>query len=691
MKRPFKCGGLGILLLASILMLGVASKALAEGKEEDSQKKEAADKSDRPVTIEDVVVRGEAADQDLEATSATVLTNEDIVNRVYITPLDIVSLSPGTSIAQYKQGGTAANFIMRGFTGNSHGSNTAIFLDGIPLNEGDGYADTNLINPDEMEMVEIIKGPSSALYGNYASAGAIAYYTRKQVDHNHLKLQYGSYNTYEANFVGGLSNEDWDQVYAIQTYHTDGYQENSDWDKQNAAARLTRHLTDRLDVRFSLRGFNSDWDAPGYISQAQFDHDPTQALSETNGGGKDRVEGRIDTDYKLSAESKLLFNVWGYNQQFWRWYAGDPTGLAPDANVGNLRDFKRNVLGSGASYNFLGSVGGRELSLVAGADYMLEDDDRERWYLLAGSGREKGPKYWDYVIKMQTLSFYSQGSYQVLDPLRVILGARYDTFAGDLTDHLDNDNKFYMKDQNAFSPKAGLLLTLFDERLDLFTNYGKGFALLPGFSEQAAFRQEDWEPQERTQYEVGVRGWPTDSFSAEIVAFKLLTDKDFIYNSATDDYDNVGATTRDGIEVSLDYKALNHGYLHADYGYVDAKYDQYAINGVDLAGNTLQSVPQNIYNAEIGYAPPAGLGGRLRYHYEEDYFLDDANLYKSDAWDRFDAQASYRFGQKANYMLALDVVNLLDEKYADYTSGTTSKTYSPALPLSVYATFTVDF
>ena len=179
--------------------------------------------------------------------------------------------------------------------------------------------------------------------------------------------------------------------------------------------------------------------------------------------------------------------------------------------------------------------------------------------------------------------------------------------------------------------------------------------------------------------------------TAEVIGFRLETNKDFIYDSVTDEYDNVGETTRDGIEIGVDVSAFEYGYLHADYGYVDATYDNYVSNGVDLSGKTLRSVPENIYNVEIGYSPPAGVGGRLRYHYEDGYYLDDANLYESDAWDRLDAQVSYRFGQQARYLVALDVVNVLDEKYADYTSGTTNKTYSPALPLSVYATFVVDF
>jgi len=642
------------------------------------------------IKLDDVVVRGEVISKDLDATSATVLTNEDITSRVYITPLDIVKLSPGISIKQYKQGGTAASFSMRGFTGCSHGSNAAIYLDGIPLNETDGYADTNIVNPDEIERVELIKGPVSALYGNYASAGALAFYTKKRVDFNHMKLHYGAYNTYEANLVGGFSTEDekWDNVYSIQTYHTDGYQDDSDWDKFNAAARFTYHFTDALDGTLSLRGFNSDWDAPGYIDQKQYDSDSTQSVSNVNGGGKDRVATKLDLRYQITDESKLLFQFWSYDQEFWRWYQGDTSGKAHGTNSGNERFFDRFVWGSGVSYNFLGEIGGRELRLTAGTDYMKEDVNRQKYRLMVGYDRTRGDKYEDYDIVLETIDLYAEANYQVVGPFRVILGARYDHFSGDLTDHLLNDRKDSMKNQDIFSPKGGLLLGFWDDRLEFFANYGKGFALLQG---TAAFTQEHWDPQKRIQYEGGIRTRPFDWFSGQLTGFRVKTTKDTLRDPVTGEYENIGETTRDGIEAAIDFYAFDYGYLHADYAYIDATYDKYQSGGVSYDGKTIKSIPDTTVNLELGYNPPEGLGGRLRYQYESEYYLDNANKYTSKAWDTIDAQAFYRFGDKNEYMIALDVVNLFDEKYADYMSGGAQKKYSPGLPLSVYATLTIDF
>jgi iron complex outermembrane receptor protein len=644
--------------------------------------------------LDKVIVRGEAVSKDLDATSATVLTNDEITNRVYVTPLDIVGFAPGISIKQYKQGGTASSFQMRGFSRCSHGSDVAIYMDGIPLNEGDGYADTNVVNPEEIERVELIKGPVSALYGNFASAGVLHFYTKNKVDHQHVKMQAGAYNTYEGNYVGGLTSQDekWDHVYSVQTYHTDGYQDNSNWDKLNAATRITHHLTDDLDVRFSLRGFNSDWDAPGWQNRQEYENDPEKSVNPTNGGSKDRVSGKINLDYQLTGESKILFQIWSYDQNFKRYYAGREED--DDTVIGNLRDFDRFVWGSGASYNFIGDIRGKELRFTVGVDHMDEDIERDRWELRSGHGRniDDEDQYIDYHIDFESLGLYTEANYQVANPIRLIIGARYDHFSGELTDHLLNDQKDSMNDVDVFSPKGGLQLNLLDNRLEFFCNYGRGFAIMSGFAEQAQYTQDEWDPQKRTQYELGMRTRPCNWFSGQLIGFRLETKDDFIKNAVTDEYENAGETTRQGIEASLDFYAFDFGYLHGDYSYIDAKYDKFTEGGGVYDGNNLQNVSDNIVNVELGYKAPEGLGGWIRYHYQSGADLDPANTVKGESWDKMDANVFYRFGHKNKYMFALDIINLFDEKYPateSYWSGSTN--YSPGLPLSVYASFTVDY
>ena len=214
---------------------------------------------------------------------------------------------------------------------------------------------------------------------------------------------------------------------------------------------------------------------------------------------------------------------------------------------------------------------------------------------------------------------------------------------------------------------------------------------MAGFSENQMFTRKDWDPQERIQYEVGVRTRPFDWFSGQLVGFRLETDNDFIADPVTGDYENVGETTREGIELAVDFYAFDFGYLHCDYSYIDAEYDEYTSGGVSYDGNDIKQVPDTVANVEFGYNPPEGIGGKIRYRYESNYYLDDANLYTSDSWDTVEAQLFYRFGQKRKYMCMLDIINVFDEKYADYWSGGKTRTYSPGLPFSVYATFTVDF
>lgn len=681
--KPLKSACWALAVLLALLCLPTAGLART-----DATPKAAAHSSPKPkMTLDDLVVRGDISLEGLEATSATTLTNADIVDRIYVTPLDIVKLAPGITVSQYKQGGTASAFQMRGFTGCSHGSDAALFLDGVPLNETDGYADTNIIIPLEIERVELVKGPASALYGNYASAGALAFYTYEKGDFKRMRLSYGSFNTADMSGVFAVPDGKLSHVYAFQIYHTDGYRDFSDWDKQNMAARWTYTFNDAWEATLGVRAFNSTWDAPGYIPQQAYDDRPQSAVSNANGGEKKRGDVRADLRYRINDSSKLLFYTWLVQQDFTRWYQNwiSPSQAAGD-NYGNERFFQREVFGAGLSYNYVGQIFGRETKMVLGLDWMRENENRERWNLLVGQGRTRGSKYEDYEITLFTTALYGELNYQIFKPLRIVLGARYDMYSGEMEDRMPTAS-YDNSGPKIFSPKAGLIFTV-TPGWDVYANYGRGFSLPKGTD---LWKRSYLDPAYRTQYEVGMRARPTDWMDFGISLYRLDTTDDF--QATLDDpsvYENAGDTRRQGLEAQINVYPIQNLRLHLDYAYIDAEYLDYWDGSTNCEGNSLKGVPEHVINAEVEYRPDQGFGGRLRYRYVSNWYIDSPNTMEADGYHVVDAQVSYRFNQR--YRLTLDVINLLDEKYSEYASYTNGeRCYSPADPLSVYLTLSIDW
>ena len=77
-------------------------------------------------------------------------------------------------------------FRSRGFDAD-HGTDVGVFLDGVPINlpshaHGQGYTDLHFLIPEAIERVDVVKGPYDARYGDFSTAGAINFETRKSFD-----------------------------------------------------------------------------------------------------------------------------------------------------------------------------------------------------------------------------------------------------------------------------------------------------------------------------------------------------------------------------------------------------------------------------------------------------------------------------------------------------------------------------
>ncbi len=133
---------------------------------------------DEPVyQLDDIVVS--ASRVPLEASrvgsSVTVFTAEDIRSRGLQTVADVLRETPGVAVSQSGGSGSITQVRIRGAEANQ----TLVMIDGVQSNQvGDGDFDYADFLVDDIERVEVIRGPQSGLYGSNANAGLVNIVTK---------------------------------------------------------------------------------------------------------------------------------------------------------------------------------------------------------------------------------------------------------------------------------------------------------------------------------------------------------------------------------------------------------------------------------------------------------------------------------------------------------------------------------
>ena len=149
--------------------------------------------SETSVNLSQVVVTGTAGNQERKAQAALVasVSAADIINSAPVNNVanTLQSQVPGIALsAQSGTVGTATQIRIRGASSINLSNEPLLFVDGIRINEGQvgggvngqNFDRLNDIGPDEIESIEVVKGPAAAtLYGADASAGVIQIITKK--------------------------------------------------------------------------------------------------------------------------------------------------------------------------------------------------------------------------------------------------------------------------------------------------------------------------------------------------------------------------------------------------------------------------------------------------------------------------------------------------------------------------------
>lgn len=228
-----------------------------------------------PINLPDTMVTATRVDVagDELAVGASVFTRQDIERLQVKTLPDLLKGSLGVDIAQTGGYGQVTSLFMRG----AETDQVLVLIDGIKVGSATvGTTPFELLPIDQIERVEIIRGPHSGLYGSEAIGGVIQIFTRKgsrsETPKFTLDAGGGSYDT--AQTSGTVSGHSGDSWYNLGVSHLDSQGFNA---RQNADPDRDGYQNTGLNARLGHRfGDHTDLEAFFMRSEGtnQFDADP---------------------------------------------------------------------------------------------------------------------------------------------------------------------------------------------------------------------------------------------------------------------------------------------------------------------------------------------------------------------------------------------------------------------------------
>lgn len=596
--------------------------------------------------IEEVVVtatRSEAPVAKIGGSSLTVITAEDIAARQQHTVEEVLKSVPGLDIVANGGPGTLSSVFLRG----ADSKNTLVMIDGVMYNDPSGAnrgAKLANITVDNIERIEVVRGPLSVLYGSNATAGVVNIITKKGKGKPsvYAGVEGGSYDTYK--MYGGSSGAISKLNYSVAASYTDtaGFSiadddndqilhdgntsEKDGWENTTFSAKLGVDITPNFDVNGTVRRQDSEVENDDYSSTLGYAGDQFAGTTPQPDGKKLQWTDSDETLYKFDVNNRFLDGM--FNTSFY-YQATDADRIMYDSDGQKDSEF----FGNSSEYGGQGAFNYNNLNiLTVGASYFKEEMETSTIT----------PKEADLT------SIWGQDQLYILPGLDLVAGVRHD-------DH----EKFGGKTTYRVAPAY----TIEQTQTVLKVSYGTGFRAPSLFELFSSYGNEELKPETSVGWDAGFEQILLDNnikFGATY--FNLRFDDRIAYDFATSKYQQAEGTTKtSGIEAFVQWSPIADLDLQLNYTYSHAKDP----DGIRLVRRPLNKL---FFNARYRLFEKARVNLDVRWVDERDANTSskdkDGNQVKNlDAYTLVNVSASYDITKWLQVYGRID--NLFDTFYEE--------------------------
>lgn len=592
--------------------------------------------------------------------------------------------------------------------------------DGIPIRTTGLYNHNALLemNMTATKSIEVIKGPSSSLYGSEAIGGVVNFITAAPPAVPVLKLSAQANNVgyKRADWIAGITSGKWGfMVSGYFADEKDEFREYSDFHKGTITARVDYRFSPKTRLSSSVTYLDYYSDMSGSIDSAMFASHSFRNLQTFTYRAVEALRVHSTLTHSWSDNSKSTLTAL---------YRDNTIGQNPAYRI---KDDYRRVNGV-----FVGrkDLAHGEINENGFNSYSVIAQHRQRFHvmkavLIGGFNMDLSPagyradyiritkdtlsrKYVSYQPVDSALTHYSTTlnnyaafvnvEFSPLEKLRIVASLRYDFFHYGFDNHLvptafsgspDTTNHF-----GRVSPKIGFTYN-FSGRAGMYANYSEGF-VPPQVSElYTGVKVPNLDPSVFYNYEVGA--WIQllkNRLSADISAYHLKGTNEIISVKQDDGSyanQNTGETLHRGIEFGLNATPAKGLELRLAGAWSRHEFVNYTEKGVAYDGYEMNNAPQWMYNAEVWYRPSflkgLRLGAELRH--VGNYYADPLNTASYEGYNVLNLRAGYRL--KA-FEIWLNLLNATDHYYSYLTSKSAyGYSYQVADPRNLTLGVSYDF
>lgn len=648
-----------------------------------------------------------------------------LLDDLNITRLDTaLELASGVS-RQNNFGGLWDSFAIRGFAGDENFP-SGFLVNGF--NGGRGYGGPR--DASNVERIEVLKGPNSALFGRGEPGGTINIVTKKPnfKEGGSFAVSAGSWETYrvEADYNLPLSDSVAVRING-SSEQADSFRDTVETQKYTLTPSFLAKLSDSDIFTYELEYVNQEVpfergvvaiptvNANGTISYNLGAIPNSRFLGNPN-DGQTKVEvlgHQAQYQHDFSEDWTLMLGA-GYKDTTFKGFSSDPElvlGRQRLDNDGRTLTRQRRYRDYSTTHMvFRGEISGKVNTgsivhnIRIGADWdRFKINTFQTRYRPVAADQSYAIDIFnpDYTIPapiptvviqnateiQKAWGIYAQDQIEITEQFKVRFGGRYDDFSQDIDLRLNNTNP--RKSYTKFSPMAGVVFEP-TRSVSLYGSYGKGFRPNSG----VGFDGNPFEPEVSESYEVGAKFvTPDGRITSTLSLYKMKKDNVLTTDPANAGFSKpAGSAKSKGIEFDLNAKLPAGFELFLTYAYTDA---EWATNALDpnfgfqiRKGDPLINIPKHQGNAllfknfSIGdHDAMLGAGvthvGRRLGETATTFFLPSYTI----------AKVTGSFNITDQIKLSADVNNLFNKKY--YASSYAALWIQPGTPrqFSVRASF----